>query len=75
MIDRITDLFQRGSFYQTRTQYLEELEFSQALEEYLYDPADESVEYSSAILEAAIFGKPVEKAKKGTKRSRKSKSN
>jgi|GEM_PF-3402249 len=67
MIDKITNLIQRQEFYQTREQYLEELEFSQELEKHLYDPADDSVEYSSTLLEAALSDEALEKGTKSKK--------
>jgi hypothetical protein len=42
------------SFYQSREEYLEEIECSQTLEDFLYDEIYECVESSSALIEAAL---------------------
>ena len=42
------------NFYQSREEYLEELECSQTLEGFLYDEVYECVESSSALIEAAL---------------------
>jgi hypothetical protein len=54
MFNKIMERVQKDGFYQTREEYLEELEWSQELERHLYDELYECVESSSAMIEAAL---------------------